>query len=602
VTQLIGCEGISKRFGALPLFSGLSLNVHSGERVGVLGPNGAGKSTFLKIMAGLEDPDSGTVSRRTNTRICWVAQESVFDPKITVWDALAHALAKVGIDASDKSAEILATLSQIGLDDPDRTAGSLSGGWKKRLSIAQALVLGPDVLLMDEPTNHLDLEGIEWLEQLCLSARFASIIISHDRWFLEAVATRMVEINKVFPGGMFAALGTYADFLQKKADFLEAQSKTEQTMANKMRREEAWLRRGAKARTTKSSARIREAGELKEQLNQMRERSQSARMSIEFSTSERKTRRLIAAENLTAGFGSLKLFEGVSFSLGPGTRLGISGLNGSGKSTLLRILTGEIQQVAGIVHRADQLRLVYFDQQRAHLDLSLTLKRTLAPDADSVVWNNKAVHVASWASKFGFRTEQLDVQVSRLSGGERARALMARLMLQPADVLILDEPTNDLDLPTLEIVEESLMEFPGAVVLVTHDRAMLDRVSTVILALAPEGQHEFLTGWEQVEQFNRLRETDKIRSTKNDRDQKRAASTPGKKLTYKDQREYDGMEQTVLKAEEELAALEAAANDPKIATQPHKLTEAVQAAEKARVKLDHLYARWAELEAKTQTE
>ncbi len=312
--------------------------------------------------------------------------------------------------------------------------------------------------------------------------QFASVIVSHDRYFLENVANEMVELSRVYPDGFLRTSGSYTSFLEKKEEFLHAQGKRQEALENLVKNEIAWLRRGAKARTRKSKARIGKAHQLMGELADLNTRTRSGSTGIDFSATERQTKRLIELHDVSYTYDDRPLFSKLDFAITAGMRVGLVGPNGSGKSTLLRLLQGELAPTDGTLRRADSLQIVYFDQNR-ELDSGVTLRRALAPESDSVVYQDRVIHVASWASRFLFAGEQLNQPVANLSGGERARVLIARLMLQPADVLLLDEPTNDLDIPTLEILEESLLEYRGALVLVTHDRYMLDRVSTVVLGL-----------------------------------------------------------------------------------------------------------------------
>ncbi len=314
------------------------------------------------------------------------------------------------------------------------------------------------------------------------AAAFACVVVSHDRYFLENVATEMAELNRTYPDGLLRVSGSYSRFLEKKEEFLHAQSKRQEALENLVHKEIEWLRRGAKARTRKSKARIDKAGELMGELADLNARRRSGTAQIDFSATDRKTKRLIELEDVSCEVGGRTLFSGLNCVITAGMKVGLVGPNGSGKTSLLRLLRGETTPTSGEIHRADWLRIVYFDQSR-ELDPDVTLRRALAPEGDSVVYQDRMIHVASWAAKFLFAGEQLNQPVGRLSGGERARVLIAQLMLQPADVLLLDEPTNDLDIPTLDILEESLLEFRGSLVLVTHDRYMLDRVSTVVLGL-----------------------------------------------------------------------------------------------------------------------
>ena len=361
----------------------------------------------------------------------------------------------------------------------------------------------PDLLLLDEPTNHLDLAGIEWLEAVLAEAVFASVIVSHDRYFLENIATDMAELSRVYPDGVLRVRGSYSTFLEKKEEFLHAQSKRQEALENLVHNEIEWLRRGAKARTRKSKARIGKANELMEDLADLNARTRTSSAQIDFSVTDRKTKRLIELEDVTYRLAvqdeeDRTLFDKLNFIITAGMRVGLVGPNGSGKTTLLRLLRGELSPTGGEIRRAEWLRIVYFDQTR-ELDSNVTLRRALAPEGDSVIYQDRVIHVASWAARFLFTGEQLNQPVERLSGGERARVLIAQLMLQPADVLLLDEPTNDLDIPTLEILEESLLEFRGSLVLVTHDRYMLDRVSNIVLGLDGQGGAESFADYAQWE-------------------------------------------------------------------------------------------------------
>ena len=486
VALLININAISKAYGATPLFRDVSLTIHEGDRLAVIGPNGSGKSTLLEILAGSREPDTGEVTRRKGTRLAYVAQDSQFDAGISIRGVLRRALENTGVPESEWLARESETLGRTGFENFELEAAALSGGWRKRLSIAEALVQNPAILLLDEPTNHLDLAGIDWLEKLLRNAPFASVMISHDRYFLENVPTSITELNRIYVDGFLQVDGNYSAFLEKKAEVLHAQAKRQDALENRVRTEVEWLRRGPKARATKAKARIDTANEIIGELAGYRSRGRVETTDIDFVATGRNTKRLVHLEGVSYAYEQKPLFKDLDFTLTTGVRVGLVGANGSGKTTLLRLVRGEFEPQEGKIERADKLRIVYFDQIRK-LDPEITLRRALAPDSDSVSYRDRVIHVASWADRFLFTSEQLNQPVGRLSGGERARVLIASLMLDPADVLLLDEPTNDLDIPTLEILEESLLEFPGALVLVTHDRYLLDRVSTVVLGLDGRG-------------------------------------------------------------------------------------------------------------------
>jgi len=592
-TLLLSCEAVGKAYGTRSLFDGLTLGLFEGDQVGLVGPNGSGKSTLLKILAGDTTPDRGSRSLRNGVRVGYVPQDPVFPAGRTVDEVVIASL--TGVDEEDRPGRLAHALSRAGFADGRAAADTLSGGWKKRLAIARELAAAPDILLMDEPTNHLDVEGILWLEDLLTERSRAFLVVSHDRYFLEHVATRMLELNRVYPEGLFEAEGRYSEFLARRDEFLRDQAAYQDALANTVRREIEWLRRGAKARSTKAKGRVKQAGRLIEELQDARARGLTATAGIDFASSQRRTRRLLVTRGLTKSLGGRRLVSDLDLIVTPGTRVGLIGPNGSGKTTLLNVLAGVVAPDAGEIERADDLRIVRFEQERAGLEPAQSLRRALAPEGDAVVWQGRNVHVAAWAKRFLFRPEQLEVPVGHLSGGEQARILIARLMREPADLLILDEPTNDLDIPTLEVLEESLAEFDGALVLVTHDRFMLERVSTLILALDGEGGTATFADYSQWETARAAAEPVARKAPTERAPESRPRP---KRLGYREQRELDGMEQAILDAERAVEACQRAVDDPTIASDPTALQQRYAALEAARGDVDRLYARWAELEAK----
>jgi ATP-binding cassette subfamily F protein uup len=597
---ILNAQGISKAFGATMLFQNVSFTISEGNRIGVIGPNGSGKSTLLRIMAGLETPDSGNITAQKRLRLSYVEQESKFPAGATVRSVVERAVQDSSHPDAEGDAGFAEVLGRAGFENLEAEAAALSGGWQKRLAIVEAVVRSPDVLLLDEPTNHLDLAGIEWLEELLEQAEFACVVISHDRYFLENVATETAELSREYPDGLLRVRGNYSAFLEKKEAFLHAQEKHQEALENLVHREIEWLRRGAKARTRKSKARIDNAFELMGELADVNMRTRRATAQIDFSATDRKTKRLIELEDLAYKIEDRTLFEKLNFIITAGMRVGLVGPNGSGKTTLLRLLRGELTPTNGTIRRADWLRIVYFDQTRK-LDENVTLRRALAPEGDSVIYQDRSIHVASWAARFLFSGEQLNQPVERLSGGERARVLIAQLMLQPADVLLLDEPTNDLDIPTLEILEESLLEFRGCLVLVTHDRYLLDRVSTVVLGLDGRGAGESFADYSQWEVWQKESKQAEQRSNRDGMSTSpppKQAASGKKKLSYMEGREYETMEQRVTEAEELLQARREKLEDPAIASDGPSLMRAQTELEEAQHAVDTLYARWAELEKK----
>ncbi|OQW34426.1 MAG: ABC transporter ATP-binding protein [Nitrospira sp. SG-bin1] len=598
-TLLLSCESISKSYGVKPLFSDLSLGLCEGDHVGLIGPNGSGKSTLLKILAGRDEPDGGTRSVRRQLRIGYVPQDPSFAEPQSVEESLVQVLRDEGLDQYEHGGRIATALSLGGFLRSDQSVSTLSGGWKKRLAIARSLMLEPDVLLLDEPTNHLDVDGILWLEGLLKAEPHAFIVISHDRRFLESVTTRIWELNRRYSNGLFQTNGRYSEFLEQREAALQDRADYQASLANRVRREVEWLRRGPKARTTKAKARIDQAGRMIDELQDLESRQGSTSVGIDFTASGRKSKQLLVVKGVEKSLGGRRIVSSLDILLGPGERIGLLGPNGSGKTTVLKLLAGTLTPDRGTIIRADRLRIVTFEQHRESLDQQAILRQALAPaGGDAVVYQDRSVHLVSWAKRFLFRPEQLDLPVSRLSGGEQARLLIARLMLQPADLLILDEPTNDLDIPTLDVLEDSLLEFTGALVLVTHDRWLLDRVSTRLLALDGTGRAEWFADYAQWEAAQTRRATEERKAEVSKENSASAGLSKRKGLSYKEQKEWDQIETKILEAEERVASCQAAADDPSIASSADDLQERYAALHAAQADVERLYARWAELEEK----
>jgi len=599
MTLLLSGQSLSKSFGERPLFTEISIELVEGQRLGLIGPNGSGKSTLLRILAGEELPDAGVRSLRKGARLGYVPQLDQFDPEQSVEQVLLAALEGSGLDAGQRHTRATSMLARLGFANHDARAGTLSGGWRKRLAIGRQLILEPDVLLLDEPTNHLDLEGIVWLERLLTASRFAVLLVSHDRYFLQNVTRRVVEINRCYPKGYFTVEGNYADFLAKREELLAGQAQQQSVLANKVRREIEWLKRGPAARTTKSASRIKRAGDLQDQLAEVSFRNnQNRAVDIDFSATGRKANQLLVAKGLAKSRGGRKLFKSVELTLAPGIKIGLLGKNGSGKSTLLKLLSGELQPDEGTIERAIGLRSVLFDQARQQLDPDQSLRDALAPDGENVKYQGRSTHVVAWAKRFLFTTEQLARPVGGLSGGEQARVLIARLMLEPADLLLLDEPTNDLDIASLEVLEESLLEFPGAMVLVTHDRYLLDRVTNVIVALDDQGG---VRSFADLAQWQAAQDAAAEAAGPTAVPAKRPAEKPpaaGKRMNYQERRELEGMEAKIAECEQSIAEREAQLMDPAIMSDYVRLAEVSEQLRAAQAELESLFARWEELDAR----
>ena len=645
--SLLVARNLGKHFAMRTLFTSVSIAVDESERIALIGPNGAGKSTLLKILARMVDPDEGALTIQRGIRIAYIAQADTFPPGATVRAAVisslesSHAANPIPHIHDHHELELAADMAIDRVDLgalADAPCATLSGGQRKRLSIARALAEEPDILLLDEPTNHLDIDGIDWLESTLMSGMFASITVTHDRAFLESTATRIVELSTAYPEGTFSVEGGYAEFLKRKTEFLEAQAKQEQTLSAQVKEDLRWLARGAKARRTKSKARIDASMQRMDELTSLRARNAPTKAAqIDFTATDRQTQKLLVARGLSKTLGGKRLFQNLDVLLTPGAILGLLGPNGAGKSTLIKLLTGELdsdpptaEMIAedalirdelppstpplGVIRRADKLKTVLFSQHRTELDPEQTLHDAFT-QADSVIYRGRVLHVATWAQMFLFHKSQLRQPIKSLSGGEQARVHIARLMLEPADILILDEPTNDLDLASLDVLEESLEEFPGAVVLVTHDRAMLDRLATRILALDGKGNARYFADFAQWVRVtaaearapksappnspNPASAPEPVAAAPAPTAAASAAAAPGttkRKLSNKERMEFAALGPAIEKAEMELAALQTQMADPRVLADHKKLADLGQKMAAVQDDITRKYARWSELE------
>lgn len=595
--HLLSTQNIGHSFGAHTLFTDISLNFQARCRTGLIGPNGSGKSTFLQIISGQLQPDSGQLFTKKHARIIYISQQDHLDETQTVEDLVlsyAH-----GTEPAERLNNARRHLSEACFPDTSVQVATLSGGWKKKTAIVCGLVQNPDLLLLDEPTNHLDIATILWLENLLKQARFGFILVSHDRQFLENLVTDVIEINKCYPEGSLQFSGNYSNFLEKRALFLQNQQEAETILANKVRRETAWLRRGPKARSTKAKYRIDEAHQMQGKLADLKKLNNSTRqMQGGLMGTGRKTKILLRAEAIQKNWANIPLFKNLSFVLGPGSRIGLVGKNGCGKTTLMHILAGLDQCDSGNIFFAPDVEIILFDQKREQLDQNQTLRRALAPEGDSIMYQGRAIHVAGWAKRFLFSPDQLEMPVTRLSGGEQARILIAGFMTRKADILLLDEPTNDLDIESIQVLEDSLQEFPGAIVLVSHDRAFLNAVTTEIIGFDESSQNCKIYGdynqW-LLDIQPKAKPESKIRKGKKQKKQAKG------KLSYKEEKELASIEEDIQKAEDYLETCKQKINAPEIISDPEKLSHWCETLNTYQEQVDKLYERWDELEEKKKS-
>ena len=604
---LVSAHQLSQSFSARPLFRDLTFSIESGDRIGLIGPNGAGKSTLLRILASQQNHDDGTLSLQRGLKVGFLEQVPQFLPDATILSTILEkipdALESGDWEAIMKAEEYISkfNLDQFGENTP---ITKLSGGWKKRVALARELMNEPDLLLLDEPTNHLDVESILWLEELLANARFAALTITHDRLFLQRISNRIIELKPRHSGGLLSVKGDYATFLETRDLLISAQERREVILKNTLRRETEWLRRGAKARTTKQQARITRHGELADDVQELAIRNQSKQAGIDFQSTSKAPKKLIEAKGISKSYGGKNIFAPMDLLLSPGTRIGLLGPNGAGKSTLIRILLDLEKPDTGTIQRSEHLSIAYFDQTRDALDPDKTLAKTLCPSGDHVDYRGTRVHIRGYLDRFLFTPGQMDMAVGKLSGGEQSRLLIAQLMLNTANLLVLDEPTNDLDMATLNVLEECLSEFPGAVILVTHDRYFLDQVATKILAFPKEPPHGGaavkLVSFANLSQWEdwHSNQDDVVRQKESAPAFKPSAPAPSekkRKLSFKEQRELETMESTIHEAEDKLARLTAESELPENARNSTVLAKLTSEMAATQTEIDRLYRRWEEL-------
>jgi len=596
---ILTLDHVSHAYGHLPLLDDVNLRVDAGERLALIGRNGTGKSTLLSIVAGELAPDAGTAWRAPGTRVARLVQDVPFESAHTVREEVASGL---GANAHDGTAyKIDVILSRLGLP-AERRVRELSGGWRRRVLLGRALVAEPDLLLLDEPTNHLDIDAIEWLERYVADFGGALLFVTHDRAFLRGVATRIIELDR---GRLTSWPGSYEIYLERKAAALDVEARDLERLDKKLAEEEAWLRRGIKARRTRNEGRVRALMALRAERAARRTQGGQVKMTVD--RGDAGGRLVFEAEAVSLAYGDATVIADFSTRILRGDRIGLIGPNGSGKTTLLRLLTGEIEPDSGEVRRGGRVAVAYFDQQRQQLDPERTVAESVA-DGDTVTVNGRPRHVLGYLADFLFPRERARSPVKALSGGERNRLLLARLFAQPANVLVLDEPTNDLDIETLELLEELLDDFDGTVLLVTHDREFLDNIVTSTLAFEGSGRIvEYVGGWQD---YLRQSAADVGRgllapATRDagPADQslpRRSAggARAGRKKTFREEREYAALPARIELLEGEQRRLQEEAAGAEFYKSPaDHITSVLARIDAIHVELEEALARWIELEA-----
>lgn len=586
--------------GSQKLFDQLSFGIHEKQKIALLGPNGAGKSTLLKILAEQEPPDQGEISPRKNLTMAYVPQEDQFDANVSILEAACQKLIEFGLDPNEVEVQASIQLSIVGFESFDKKISTLSGGWRKRLSLAIAFAKEPELLLLDEPTNHMDWDGILWLEGQLKNFKNAFMIVSHDREFLRNQCEQFMEINRLYKSGYFSIESSYEDFLTKKEDYIKTQQNLQESMSNKARREVEWLRAGVKARTTKSQSRIKDAHQLLNNLQEVKQRNFAARskVNIEIDSAGKRSKKYIEIKQLDIAYGENKILNRLDLLLGPKTCIGLLGDNASGKTSLLKVIAGVADNFDGSLFRADGLKFVYFDQKRESLDQNINLLEYLGDGADHIQFKGRSIHVASYAAQFLFHSQKMNLPIAKLSGGEQARLLIAKLLLQPADVLVLDEPTNDLDISTIEILEQSLLDFPGLVIVVSHDRYFLKSICQKYLSLDGKG------GWNlfaDMSQWLKSRNKNEINISAKETKVKKQSSKKVK-LSYKEKRQMETIEEDIALAEKELQMAQDNMDKNDNFSDHEVMKALVTSLEEKQARVDELYTFWQNIEEKMNSE
>ncbi len=628
---LLRLSNVSIAYGTHALLKHADFQLDAGERVGLLGRNGEGKSTLMKIIAGDTHADEGDVWQQPELKLAWLAQSPDLPDDATIYDAVASGLGDLGaiiaryhdlsltMDYDDEKAlnelgdlqheleardgwafqqRVETTLSKLNLP-PELKIQGLSGGWKRRVDLARSLVMDPEVLLLDEPTNHLDFESIAWLEDQVLNFQGAVLFVTHDRAFLQKLATRIVDLDR---GNLVSWQGTYDDYLTRKAAALEDEANQNAEFDKKLADEEVWIRQGVKARRTRNEGRVRALERLRSERSERRNVQGTAKMGLD--SGEKSGKKVLEVSNISFKYDDRTIINDFSTLIQRGDKIGLIGANGAGKSTLLKLLLKQLEPTSGTIEQGTKLEIAYFDQLRDQLDPDMSVVDTIAHGNDFVDIGGQQRHVISYLGDFLFSPARARSPVKSLSGGEKNRLLLARLFTRPANLIVMDEPTNDLDLETLELLEAKLLEFDGTLLLVSHDRAFLDNVVTNIFVLDGSGNvDEFFGGYTDWLEYNKALEATAALAAKKSTAPKVekiapvSTATKKKKLSFKEQQELEKLPALLDELEAKKVALTVEMNAPTFYKQEQTLVnDALNAFKNLEKELANCYARWNELE------